>query len=139
MPTKVSKFIDPEADRQQPPSMEGCGMSDSREAFEGHCARIGFVLKPDGGGDYLPGNGQELWSIWCASWQAARAGQAESVPDDRISVHEYTARIALQALEEYAENLSIVAGWDYEPLEHHYAQQAIEDIQDKLTEQEQGE
>ena len=33
MPTKVSKFIDPEADRQQPPSMEGCGMSDSREAF----------------------------------------------------------------------------------------------------------
>ena len=88
--------------------------------------------------DYLPGNGQELWSIWCASWQAARAGQAVSVPDDRISVHEYTARIALQALEEYAENLSIVAGWDYEPLEHHYAQQAIEDIQDKLTEQEQG-
>ena len=63
--------------------------------------------------------------------------QAVSVPDDRISVHEYTARIALQALEEYAENLSIVAGWDYEPLEHHYAQQAIEDIQDKLTEQEQ--
>jgi len=113
-------------------------MSDSREAFEGHCARIGFVLKPDGGGDYLPGNGQELWSIWCASWQAARAGQAVSVPDDRISVHEYTARIALQALEEYAENLSIVAGWDYEPLEHHYAQQAIEDIQDKLTEQERG-
>jgi hypothetical protein len=80
MPTKVSKFIDPEADRQQPPSMEGCGMSDSREAFEGHCARIGFVLKPDGGGDYLPGNGQELWSIWCASWQAARAGQAASEP-----------------------------------------------------------
>ena len=67
-----------------------------------------------------------------------RAGQAVSVPDDRISVHEYTARISLQALEEYAENLSIVAGWDYEPLEHHYAQQAIEDIQDKLTEQEQG-
>ena len=64
--------------------------------------------------------------------------QAVSVPDDRISVHEYTARIALQALEEYAENLSIVAGWDYEPLEHHYAQQAIEDIQDKLTEQEKG-
>jgi len=64
--------------------------------------------------------------------------QAVSVPDDRISVHEYTARIALQALEEYAENLSIVAGWDYEPLEHHYAQQAIEDIQDKLTEQERG-
>ena len=60
------------------------------------------------------------------------------MPDDRISVHEYTARIALQALEEYAENLSIVAGWDYEPLEHHYAQQAIEDIQDKLTEQEKG-
>jgi len=55
-------------------------MSDSREAFEGHCARIGFVLKPDGGGDYLPGNGQELWSIWCASWQAARAGQAASEP-----------------------------------------------------------
>ena len=67
-----------------------------------------------------------------------RAGQAASVPDDRISVHEYTARISLQALEEYAENLSIVAGWDYEPLEHHYAQQAIEDIQDKLTEQEKG-
>ena len=67
-----------------------------------------------------------------------RAGQAVSVPDDRISVHEYTARISLQALEEYAENLSIVAGWDYEPLEHHYAQQAIEDIQDKLTEKEQG-
>ena len=62
----------------------------------------------------------------------------EGEPDDRISVHEYTARIALQALEEYAENLSIVAGWDYEPLEHHYAQQAIEDIQDKLTEKERG-
>jgi len=64
--------------------------------------------------------------------------QAVSVPDDRVSVHEYTARIALQALEEYAENLSIVAGWDYEPLEYHYAQQAIEDIQDKLTEKERG-
>jgi uncharacterized protein YoaH (UPF0181 family) len=63
--------------------------------------------------------------------------QAVSVPDDRVSVHEYTARISLQALEEYAENLSIVAGWDYEPLEHNYAQQAIEDIQDKLTEKEQ--
>ena len=56
-------------------------MSDSREAFEGHCARIGFVLKPDGGGDYLPGNGQELWSIWCASWQAARDKQAASVTE----------------------------------------------------------
>ena len=66
------------------------------------------------------------------------AKQAVSVPYDRVSVHEYTARIALQALEEYAENLSIVAGWDYEPLEHHYAQQAIEDIQDKLTEKERG-
>ena len=64
------------------------------------------------------------------------------VPDGRISVHEYTARIALQALEEYAENLSIVAGWDYEPLEHHYAQQAIEEIESLLPEppkQEKGE
>ena len=69
---------------------------------------------------------------------AEQAKKAASVQDDRISVHEYTARMALQALEEYAENLSIVAGWDYEPLEHHYAQQAIEDIQDKLTEQEKG-
>ena len=60
--------------------------------------------------------------------------QAVSVPDDRISVHEYTARMALQALEEYAENLSIVAGWDYEPLEHHYAQQAIEEIESLLPE-----
>ena len=60
--------------------------------------------------------------------------QDVSVPDDRISVHEYTARMALQALEEYAENLSIVAGWDYEPLEHHYAQQAIEEIESLLPE-----
>jgi hypothetical protein len=60
--------------------------------------------------------------------------RAVSVPDDRISVHEYTARMALQALEEYAENLSIVAGWDYEPLEHHYAQQAIEEIESLLPE-----
>ena len=68
-------------------------MSDSREAFEGHCARIGFVLKPDGGGDYLPGNGQELWSIWCASWQAARAGQAVSVPEETLTAIHDTLRL----------------------------------------------
>ena len=122
-------------------------MSDERQAFEQlHAIPSGvewcekrhiYIHKNYSGLVLHPIN--ESWEAFCegALWQASREA-LEGEPDDRISVHEYTARIALQALEEYAENLSIVAGWDYEPLEHHYAQQAIEDIQDKLTEQEQG-
>ena len=122
-------------------------MSDERQAFEQTysiptgaewCEKRDIYIHKNYSGLVLhPIN--ESWEAFCegALWQASREA-LEGEPDDRISVHEYTARIALQALEEYAENLSIVAGWDYEPLEHHYAQQAIEDIQDKLTEQEKG-
>ena len=118
-------------------------MSESKKAFEAW-AKLAFphmsLLKKGDTDKYVYKTANFACEAFCEgeAWQAALAGQAASVPGDRISVHEYTARIALQALEEYAENLSIVAGWDYEPLEHHYAQQAIEDIQDKLTEKERG-
>jgi len=84
MPTKVSKFIDPEADRQQPPSMEGCGMSDSREAFEQlHAIPSGaiwcekrhiYIHKNYSGLVLHPIN--ESWEAFCegALWQASSEG-----------------------------------------------------------------
>jgi hypothetical protein len=90
MPTKVSKFIDPEADRQQPPSMEGCGMSDSREAFEQlHAIPSGaiwcenrdvYIHKNYSGLVLHPIN--ESWEAFCegALWQANReAVESEAV------------------------------------------------------------
>ena len=61
--------------------------------------------------------------------------------DDRISVHEYTARSSLEALKFYTEWMQRNACGDPEPIEHFYAMQAIEEIESRLPEppkQEQG-
>ena len=62
--------------------------------------------------------------------------------DDRISVHEYTARSSLEALKFYTEWMQRNACGDPEPIEHFYAMQAIEEIESLLPEptyKEQGE
>jgi hypothetical protein len=61
--------------------------------------------------------------------------------DDRISVHEYTARISLEALKFYTEWMQRNDCGDPEPIEHFYAMQAIEEIESLLPDppkQEQG-
>lgn len=54
--------------------------------------------------------------------------------DERISVHENTAGISLEALKFYTEWMQRHACGDPEPIEHHYAMQAIEEIESLLPE-----
>ena len=64
----------------------------------------------------------------------ARLGSTPTKADERISVHEYTARMSLEALKFYTEWMQRNACGDPEPIEHHYAMQAIEEIEYLLPE-----
>ena len=58
--------------------------------------------------------------------------------DEHITVHEYTARMSLDALKFYTEWMQRHACGDSEPIEHHYAMQAIDELEALLSKQEQG-
>ena len=68
----------------------------------------------------------------------ARLGSTPTKADERISVHEYTARMSLEALKFYTEWMQRHACGDSEPIEHHYAMQAIDELEALLSKQEQG-
>ena len=54
----------------------------------------------------------------------------------RLSVHEYTAGSALEALKFYTECMQRRACGDPEPIEHHYAMQAIDELEALFPKQE---
>ena len=56
--------------------------------------------------------------------------------DEHITVHEYTARSSLDALKFYTEWMQRRACGDPEPIEHHYAMQAIDELEALLSKQE---
>ena len=58
--------------------------------------------------------------------------------DGHITVHEYTAGSALEALKFYTEWMQRHACGDPEPIEHHYAMQAIDELEALLSKQEVG-
>jgi hypothetical protein len=61
-------------------------------------------------------------------------GDDQAKADERISVHEYTARMSLEALKFYTEWMQRNDCGEPEPIEHFYAMQAIEEIESLLPE-----
>jgi hypothetical protein len=57
--------------------------------------------------------------------------------DERINIHEYTAQMSLVALEFYVKENFKGFGDDQEPIEHHYAMKAMEEIDFLLSKLEQ--
>ena len=61
------------------------------------------------------------------------AQPADGVPESHVVIHEYTARMALVALEEFTDRIRRGAVDEPEPEEHYYGVQAIDDLENALS------
>ena len=104
----------------------------SREALEGEPTAI---VNDSGVLEWYPPYNRPPAGTKLYTHPASEAtGDDQAKADERISVHEYTARMSLEALKFYTEWMQRNDCGEPEPIEHFYAMQAIEEIESLLPE-----
>jgi hypothetical protein len=108
------------------------GWQASREALEGEPTAI---VNDSGVLEWYPPYNRPPAGTKLYTHPASEAtGDDQAKADERISVHEYTARMSLEALKFYTEWMQRNDCGEPEPIEHFYAMQAIEEIESLLPE-----